>query len=344
MSKLELYLSYLKNHISIVASLEYCPCINSLQYYKGRKMEFRSHFQEDWMKYITKEDIEKAKQDFKVIFEEAESLKSNINERFLDVYDDEDMELEYIDLVDQKKEVEIKLDTKLPRYTNQTKLLVNIRQNPDSESKSIVFKKILEKNSELQKELEDTFNVYETLKHKIAEIEERHTVNRLVYDTQKNECVELMKLIEDSYNILTKISDLFARVNMAKVNMPIFEMCEKVEVHKYEEIPVMVVTHGYRSSTEEDLGKWSQVCVRPTTSSYGYNNFFQEKTVQEHEEISEPVLLKSYTYWKKIRKKKIPRTQIGPSDEDIVYLQKKTENNQSEWEKVPRLKWTSHRK
>ncbi|CAL4249751.1 unnamed protein product, partial [Meganyctiphanes norvegica] len=86
MSKLELYLSYLKNHISIVASLEYCPCINSLQYYKARKIEIRSHLQEDWMKNITKEDIEKAKQDFKVIFEAAKSLQSNINERFLDVY------------------------------------------------------------------------------------------------------------------------------------------------------------------------------------------------------------------------------------------------------------------
>ena len=86
------------------------------------------------------------------------------------------------------------------------------------------------------------------------------------------------------------------------------------------------------------------MCVRPTTPIYGYHKFFKEKTVQENEEISKPVLLKSYSYWKKIRKKKSPRTQIGPSDEEKVYLQKKTENTQSEWEKVPWLKWTSHRK
>ncbi|CAL4157990.1 unnamed protein product, partial [Meganyctiphanes norvegica] len=60
--------------------------------------------------------------------------------------------------------------------------------------------------------------------------------------------------------------------------------------------------------------------------------------------MSEPVLLKTYSYWKKIRKKKSPRTLMGPSDKEKVYLQKETENNQSKCEKVQRLKWPSHRK
>ena len=68
------------------------------------------------------------------------------------------------------------------------------------------------------------------------------------------------------------------------------------------------------------------------------------KTAQEHEETSEPVLLQRNIYWKKIRKKNIPRTQIGPRKEDIVYLKKKTENTRSEWKNVPLLKRTSHRK
>ena len=186
MSELECYLRNQKINISIVASLEYCPCIDSLQHYKARKWETSYNLQENWWKNVKKEDIEKVEQEFKVIFEAAETLQLNIHERFLDVYDDDDMELEYIDLVDQKKEVKIKLDKKLPQYTNQTKLLVNIQQNPDSESKSIVLKKILEKNSDLQKELEDTFNVYETIKQNIAEIEERQNFDKLVYSTQKN--------------------------------------------------------------------------------------------------------------------------------------------------------------
>ncbi|CAL4190539.1 unnamed protein product [Meganyctiphanes norvegica] len=78
-SKLEKYLSYLKQHISIVASLQNSTCKNSLQEYKARKVEIKSHLQEDWMKIVKKEDIAKAKQEFKMIFNEAENLKSSIN-------------------------------------------------------------------------------------------------------------------------------------------------------------------------------------------------------------------------------------------------------------------------
>ncbi|CAL4248091.1 unnamed protein product, partial [Meganyctiphanes norvegica] len=75
-------------------------------------------------------------------------------------------------------------------------------------------------------------------------------------------------------------------------------------------------------SMESDEDKWPQVCVKPTTTVYGYIKCFQEKTVQENEEISKPVVLKSYRYWKKIRKKKSPRTLMGQRNEKCVMLSK----------------------
>ncbi|CAL4245927.1 unnamed protein product, partial [Meganyctiphanes norvegica] len=259
MSKLEKYLSYLKQHISIVASLQNSTCKNSLQEYKARKVEIKSHLQEDWMKIVKKEDIAKAKQEFKMIFNAAENLKSSIDERFWDIYDD-DVELWEIDLVSQEEEVKITLDEKFSLYKKHTKLLNSIMQNTESVSKFKVLQKIQDKNTNLQKELEDTFNLYETITKQIAEIEERQNFDKFVYSTQKNEYVEVMKLINDSFKIFTKISDIFAQENMAKENkIQNFEMCEKAKVHIYEEIPVLVVTHGYRNSMEEDIFEWIPV-------------------------------------------------------------------------------------
>ncbi|CAL4132772.1 unnamed protein product, partial [Meganyctiphanes norvegica] len=275
-SKLEKYLSYLKQHISIVASLQNRTCKNSLQEYKARKVEIKSHLQEDWMKIVKKEDIAKAKQDFKVIFNAAVSLKSSINERFWDIYDD-DLELWEIDLVDQEEEVKIKLDEKFSLYKKHTQLLNSIMQNTKSVSKFKVLQKIHEKNTHLQKELEDTFNLYETITKQIAEIEERQKLYKLVYSTQKNEYVEVMKLINDSFKIFTKISDIFAQENMAKEKkIKNVEMCEKAKVLIYEEIPILVVNYGYENSMEEDISEWSQMFEKPTI--YKCKIVFQEKT------------------------------------------------------------------
>ena len=46
------------------------------------------HLHEDWKKMVTREDIAKTRQDFKFIFNAAETLKSSINERYLDQYID----------------------------------------------------------------------------------------------------------------------------------------------------------------------------------------------------------------------------------------------------------------
>ncbi|CAL4103931.1 unnamed protein product, partial [Meganyctiphanes norvegica] len=93
---------------------------------------------------------------------------------------------------------------------------------------------------------------------------------------------------------------------------------------------------------ESDEDKGPQVCEKPTTTVYGYTKCFQKKTVLENEVISKPVVLKSCRYWKKVRKKKSPRTLMGRSEK--VMLQKETGNNKRKFEKVQQLKWPSHRK
>ena len=50
-------------------------------------------------------------------------------------------------------------------------------------------------------------------------MDERQKFEKVLYITLKNEYVELMKPINDTYRIFTKISDLFAKINMAKENM-----------------------------------------------------------------------------------------------------------------------------
>ncbi|CAL4221060.1 unnamed protein product [Meganyctiphanes norvegica] len=93
---------------------------------------------------------------------------------------------------------------------------------------------------------------------------------------------------------------------------------------------------------QSDEDKWPEVWVKPTTTVYGYTKGLKEKTVQDNEEISKPVVLKSCRYWKKVRKKKSPRTLMGRSAK--VMLQQETENNYRKCEKVQQLKWPSHRK
>ncbi|CAL4091615.1 unnamed protein product, partial [Meganyctiphanes norvegica] len=93
---------------------------------------------------------------------------------------------------------------------------------------------------------------------------------------------------------------------------------------------------------QSDEDKWPEVWVKPTTTVYGYTKCLKEKTVQDNEEISKPVVLKSCRYWKKVRKKKSPRTLMGRSAK--VMLQQETENNYRKCEKVQQLKWPSHRK
>ncbi|CAL4168717.1 unnamed protein product [Meganyctiphanes norvegica] len=56
---------------------------------------------------------------------------------------------------------------------------------------------------------------------------------------------------------------------------------------------------------QSDEDKWPEVSEKPTTTVYGYTKCFQKKTVQENEEISKPVVLKSCRYWKKVRKRRV---------------------------------------
>ena len=93
------------------------------------------------------------------------------------------------------------------------------------------------------------------------------------------------------------------------------EICEDFKSGDYKARKVILVNYGYRNSVEEDMFNWSQMFESPTISKC--NSVFQEIT----ENIS------NATYKKNVKIKRMPQLQ-----------------NSGEWQDVPLLKITSHRK
>ena len=86
MTKIQKYLTYLKENISIIEFIHTNPCSNRLPVFQTSKLELRAKMkifglQEDWNKQFNLEDLTNIRQDFKDNFNAVSKLRNIVNDR-----------------------------------------------------------------------------------------------------------------------------------------------------------------------------------------------------------------------------------------------------------------------